>query len=174
MRIGLGFDSHPLVEGRALVLGAVEIPFPEGLLGHSDGDVVLHALCDAFLGSAGLGDIGEHFPDTDPTYMGAKSTLFLERCLEMLQERHLKPSSIDINIFADAPRLGPWKSAIRKRLSALLKLPEGRINVKAKTLEGFPLFLNLPRSGGTVPSSFPISAPRLIAAEAVALVDEEP
>ncbi len=139
MRIGFGFDSHRLVEGRKLILSGVEIPYPEGLVGHSDGDVVLHAVCDALLGAAGLGDIGEHFPDTSAAFAGARSSLFLERSLEMLRDAGLRPSSLDITIIADAPKLQQWKAAMRKNLARMLGMEEQRISVKAKTAEALAL-----------------------------------
>jgi len=139
MRIGFGFDSHRLVEGRKLILSGVEIPYPEGLLGHSDGDVVLHAVCDALLGAAGLGDIGEHFPDTSVAFAGARSSFFLERTLKMLKDMGLRPSSLDITIIADAPKLQPWKVEMRKNLARMIGLEEGRVSLKAKTAEALAL-----------------------------------
>lgn len=135
VRVGIGFDIHRLVEGRRLVLGGVAIDSPVGLAGHSDGDVVLHALADAILGAAGLGDIGEHFPDTDPAWQGADSTTFVQRAVQLAAEDGLTVGNVDLNVIAERPRLGSAKQAIRDRLADLLDLPAGRIGVKARTME---------------------------------------
>lgn len=136
MRVGLGYDSHRLVPGRPLKLGGVEIPSPLGLMGHSDADVVLHAVVDALLGAAGLGDIGEWFPDSDPRWQGADSTLFVRETMTLLAKKGFQVCQADIIIVAETPRLGPHKQRIRQRLAELLALPLERINVKAKTNEG--------------------------------------
>lgn len=134
MRVGSGHDSHRLEAGRPLVLGGVKIDYPRGLSGHSDADVVLHAVTDALLGAAGLGDIGEHFPDTDPRWRGADSAIFLKETLAQLA--HQRVVNLDVTIFAQEPKLGPHKQAIRSNLAKLLWVDESAVNVKAKTGEG--------------------------------------
>jgi 2-C-methyl-D-erythritol 2,4-cyclodiphosphate synthase len=136
MRIGIGYDIHRLVPDRPLRLGGVEIPSPRGLLGHSDGDALLHALCDALLGAAGLGDIGDHFPDTDPATRGIDSARLLAIVLERVRAAGFAVHNVDTNIIAQQPRLGPHKEAIRRRLAELLALDPARVSVKAKTNEG--------------------------------------
>lgn len=136
MRIGQGFDIHRLVEGRRLLLAGVEIPFDHGLLGHSDGDAVLHAVCDALLGAAGAGDIGTHFPDTDPRYAGAASEIFIAEALALAQRQGLELANADVTIFAERPRLSPHMPAMRANLARLLAVEEARVNLKAKTMEG--------------------------------------
>lgn len=135
-RIGIGYDIHRLVEGRKLILGGVEIPFEKGLLGHSDSDVLSHAICDALLGAAALGDIGTHFPDTDPRWAGASSLDFLARAVEMLTERGYRISNIDATVIAERPKLRPHIEAMRERLASVLRIDVDRVNVKAKTGEG--------------------------------------
>jgi 2-C-methyl-D-erythritol 2,4-cyclodiphosphate synthase len=139
MRIGLGYDIHRLVSGRKLYLGGVEIDYPKGLLGHSDGDCVLHALCDGLLGAAGLGDIGEHFPDTSAEWKDVRSTIILEKVLKMVKGEGFQIQNVDVTIYAEKPKLAPHKSAIRKNLASLLGLEEEKVNIKAKTLEGLGL-----------------------------------
>ena len=136
VRVGIGFDVHRLVEGRRLVLGGVEIDSPVGLAGHSDADVVLHAITDAILGAAGLGDIGEHFPDTDPTWKDADSAAFVQHAVKLADQWGLKVGNVDVNIIADQPRLGPTKKSIRHRVSELLGLDPDQVNIKARTMEG--------------------------------------
>ena len=136
MRVGIGHDTHRLAEGRPLILGGIRLDHPRGLLGHSDADVVLHALTDALLGAAGLGDIGDAFPDTDPAYKDCDSTLFLNQTLERLHRAGWQPVNVDIIIFAQEPKLGPVKARIRQRVAELLRLPPEAVNVKAKTGEG--------------------------------------
>ena len=136
MRVGIGHDTHRLEEGRPLLLGGVRVPHARGLAGHSDADVVLHALTDALLGAASLGDIGDAFPDTDPAYRGCDSSFFVEQTLERLNQAGWTVVNIDVIIFAQEPKLGPVKIAIRRRLAELLALGESRVNVKAKTGEG--------------------------------------
>lgn len=133
---GIGYDVHRLVPGRALVLGGVRVPHERGLLGHSDADVVLHALCDALLGAAALGDIGELFPDTDPAWRDADSRRFVEETLQRVAAAGFAVENADIIIHAQQPRLGPWKTPIRERLAQLLGLPAGAVGVKATTNEG--------------------------------------
>jgi 2-C-methyl-D-erythritol 2,4-cyclodiphosphate synthase len=136
MRIGQGFDVHLLVQNRALVLGGVTIPHEKGLEGHSDADVLLHAVCDALLGAAGLGDIGEHFPDTDPAYRGIDSQRLLEECLRMVRQEGLRLVNADLTVLAQAPKIGPHKAAMRAKIAKLLDVPVQRINIKATTTEG--------------------------------------
>jgi len=135
-RVGIGYDVHRLVDGRALILGGVAIDHPQGLAGHSDADVLTHAVIDALLGAAALGDIGEHFPDTDPRYAGADSIALLERTVALLAERGLVPANVDVTVVIERPRLLPHKDAIRARLAAPLGLPVERVSVKATTGEG--------------------------------------
>ncbi len=135
IRIGIGFDIHRLAVGRRLVLGGVEIDSPLGFDAHSDGDVVLHAITDAILGAAAQGDIGEHFPDTDPTWQQADSSEFVRGALELAAEHGLTVGNVDVNIFAERPKLGPAKKAIRERIAELLCLSAERASVKARTME---------------------------------------
>ncbi len=136
MRVGFGYDVHKLVRGRQLVLGGVEIPFEKGLLGHSDADVLTHAICDALLGAAGLGDIGIHFPDTDPKYKGISSLKLLHEVLGMLSENGFTIVNIDTIIFAEAPNLSPFRQAMQTALAKALKLASEQLNIKATTTEG--------------------------------------
>jgi 2-C-methyl-D-erythritol 2,4-cyclodiphosphate synthase len=135
-RIGIGYDIHRLVEGRKLLLGGVEIPFGKGLLGHSDSDVLTHAVCDALLGAAALGDIGSHFPDTDSRWSGASSLVLLSRVVEMLTVRGLAVSSIDAVVLAERPKLQPYIVEMRERLAEVIGIGSERVSVKAKTNEG--------------------------------------
>lgn len=135
-RIGIGYDLHRTAAGRPLVLGGVEIPHERGLLGHSDADVVLHAICDALLGAAGLGDIGELFPDTDPAFAGADSRELLRNVVTRIQAAGLGISNVDLVIHAEAPKLGPHKPRIRASLAELLDLPASAVGLKATTNEG--------------------------------------
>src|SRR4051812_37204507 len=134
-RVGSGHDTHRLAEGRPLILGGVRVEHPRGLIGHSDADVVLHALTDALLGAAGLGDIGDAFPDTDPGYHNADSSLFLRDTLARLEKLSYRVVNVDVILFAQEPKLGPVKQAIRTNLARLLSLPAADVNVKAKTGE---------------------------------------
>lgn len=136
MRVGLGFDSHRFAEGRPLMLGGVRIPFDKGLEGHSDADVVLHAVIDALLGAAALPDIGEQFPDGDPAYRGVASTALLNRTLALLSEAGFEPNNVDIVVIAERPKLSSHKEAMRASIAALLGLDVNRVGVKAKTAEG--------------------------------------
>jgi 2-C-methyl-D-erythritol 2,4-cyclodiphosphate synthase len=136
MRIGIGHDTHRLAAGRPLILGGVRIEHSRGLVGHSDADVVLHALTDALLGAAGLGDIGDAFPDTDPAYKDRDSAYFVNESLKRLTEANWRPVNVDITIFAQEPKLGPIKASIRQRVAELLHLDALAVNVKAKTGEG--------------------------------------
>ncbi len=135
MRVGIGHDTHRLAEGRPLVLGGVRIEHPRGLVGHSDADVVLHAVTDALLGAAGLGDIGDAYPDTDPAWAGADSRLFLRETLARLNQSGWRVVNVDVIVFAQEPKLGPVKGKIRDNLAELLHLESGAVNVKAKTGE---------------------------------------
>jgi 2-C-methyl-D-erythritol 2,4-cyclodiphosphate synthase len=134
-RIGEGWDVHALVPGRKLVIGGVEIPFERGLLGHSDADVLLHAITDALLGAAGLGDIGRHFPDTDERFRNADSVLLLTEAARRVRQQGLQIGNVDSTVIAQAPRLAPYIDAMRERVAAALDLGPGLVNVKAKTAE---------------------------------------
>ena len=136
MRIGQGYDVHRLVTGRKLMLGGIEIPFDRGLLGHSDADVLLHAVCDALLGAAGLGDIGRHFPDTDPAYEGISSLLLLERCAALLSERGWHIVNLDATVIAQKPKLMPYLPAMCAAIADAAGIPADAVNVKATTEEG--------------------------------------
>lgn len=135
MRVGIGHDTHRLAEGRPLWLGGVRVEHPRGLVGHSDADVVLHALTDALLGAAGFGDIGDAYPDTDPRWKDCASSLFVRETLVRLNQAGWRVVNVDVIIFAQEPKLGPLKADIRKSLAALLGLDVGAVNVKAKTGE---------------------------------------
>jgi 2-C-methyl-D-erythritol 2,4-cyclodiphosphate synthase len=135
MRIGMGFDMHRLVSGRCLILGGVEIPHDKGLLGHSDADVLTHAVCDALLGAAGLGDIGQHFPDTDSAWKGIKSLKLLDRVKTMISGNWII-ANLDATVMAQAPKIGPYREAMGSRLAAVLDIEPAQINIKATTTEG--------------------------------------
>ena len=135
-RAGIGYDLHRLAEGRKLILGGIELAFPKGPVGHSDGDALAHALCDALLGAAGLGDIGTHFPDTDPKWKDVSSLLFLERTRELLSELEFRIVHIDAIVIAERPKLGPHFPAMREALAQSLGIAPSMINLKAKTNEG--------------------------------------
>ena len=132
----MGYDVHRLVPGRKLVLGGVEVPYEKGLLGHSDADVLLHAIADALLGAAGMGDIGRHFPDTDPRYKGISSRTLLADVAGKLKEKGFKVHNIDSVIVAQAPKLAPHIPAMRRNIASDLDVDEGAVNVKATTTEG--------------------------------------
>ena len=136
LRVGQGFDVHALVEGRPLIIGGVTIPYTHGLQGHSDADVLLHAVTDAVLGAAALGDIGRHFPDTDPRYKGADSRVLLRAAVQLVHEAGWQIVNIDATIHAQAPKMGPHAAAMAAHLAADLQLDVGCINIKAKTNEG--------------------------------------
>jgi 2-C-methyl-D-erythritol 2,4-cyclodiphosphate synthase len=135
MRVGIGHDTHRLAEGRPLILGGVRVEHARGLVGHSDGDVVLHAVTDALLGAAGMGDIGDAYPDTDPAFAGADSRRFLTETLARLNRAGWRIVNLDVIVFAQEPKLGPVKAAIRAELATMLDLDPGSVNVKAKTGE---------------------------------------
>lgn len=136
MRVGMGYDVHKLVEGRALILGGVEIPYEKGLLGHSDADVLLHAIMDALLGAAALGDIGKHFPDSDPAYKGISSMKLLEHVGTLLEEKNYVVGNIDATIIAQRPKMAPHIPAMRENIAKALQISVEQINVKATTEEG--------------------------------------
>ena len=135
-RSGIGYDLHRLAEGRKLILGGIELVFHKGPVGHSDGDALTHALCDALLGAAGLGDIGTHFPDTDPQWKDAPSLRFLERIRDMLSEHQFRIVHIDATVITEKPKLGPHFPAMREALAKSLSITPSMINLKAKTNEG--------------------------------------
>jgi 2-C-methyl-D-erythritol 2,4-cyclodiphosphate synthase len=136
IRTGIGYDLHRLADGRKLIIGGVELPFDKGPVGHSDGDVLSHCICDALLGAGGLGDIGTHFPDTDPKWKGVSSLLFLEHARKLLDARGLRISHIDAIVITEKPKLGPHFPAMRAALAGALGIAPDQINLKAKTNEG--------------------------------------
>lgn len=136
MRIGMGYDVHRLVEDRDLILGGVNIPFEKGLLGHSDADVVLHAIMDALLGAAALGDIGQHFPDTDPAYKGISSILLLKHVGTLLRENGFTIGNIDATIIAQRPKLAPFRPQMTANVAKALEISENQVCIKATTEEG--------------------------------------
>ena len=136
MRIGMGYDVHRLTEDRKLIIGGVEIPYEKGLLGHSDADVLLHAIMDALLGAAALGDIGKHFPDTDPAYKGISSMELLRKVGELLEEHSFLIENIDATIIAQAPKMRPYIDTMRKNIAQALQIEVDQVNVKATTEEG--------------------------------------
>jgi 2-C-methyl-D-erythritol 2,4-cyclodiphosphate synthase len=158
MRIGQGFDIHALVAGRKLIVGGVEIPYERGLAGHSDADVLLHAICDALIGAAGLGDIGTHFPDTDPRYRGADSRELLREVGGLVRLHGLRVLNVDTTIIAQAPKMAPHIAQMRQNIASDLGMDAGAVNVKAKTAERLG---TLGRGEG-------------IAAEAIALLEPIP
>jgi 2-C-methyl-D-erythritol 2,4-cyclodiphosphate synthase len=135
VRVGLGYDAHQLVAGRALILGGVTIPHPLGLLGHSDADVLSHAIGDALLGAVGAGDLGAHFPDSDPTFKDVSSLLLLEKIVDLVRQRGFKPVNVDATVVAEQPRLAPHVPEMRARLARVLGLTPDDVNVKATTTE---------------------------------------
>jgi 2-C-methyl-D-erythritol 2,4-cyclodiphosphate synthase len=135
-RVGTGFDAHRLVPGRRLMLGGVEIPFDRGLEGHSDGDCLLHAVCDALLGAAAAGDLGGHFPSTDPRWKDASSLVFLEEVLRVIGEKGYVVENVDVTVIAERPTLAPHIPAMRARLGRALGIGEEKVSVKAKTTDG--------------------------------------
>jgi 2-C-methyl-D-erythritol 2,4-cyclodiphosphate synthase len=155
VRVGIGHDTHRLAEGRPLILGGIRIDHPRGLEGHSDADVVLHAVADALLGAAGLGDIGEHYPDTDPRWSGLDSGRLLSEVMDRLELAGWRPVNCDLIVHAQEPKLGPHKPAVRKNIARLLHVDPSHVNVKAKTGEHVG----------------PIGRSEAIACEAVVLID---
>ena len=136
MRVGMGYDVHKLVEGRVLSLGGVEIPYEKGLLGHSDADVLLHAIMDALLGAAALGDIGKHFPDTDPAYEGISSIELLKHVGALIKENGYTIGNIDATIICQKPKLAPYRDAMVKNVAQALQVSQNQICIKATTEEG--------------------------------------
>ena len=136
MRIGFGYDVHRLVEGRKLVIGGVEIPHEKGLAGHSDADVLLHAICDGLLGAMGEGDIGKHFPDTDPQFRGISSLKLLRRVTAILAERNLLVGNLDTMVIAEQPRIMPYIPSMRAQIAEAMQIAEEKVNIKATTSEG--------------------------------------
>lgn len=136
MRVGMGYDVHRLVEERKLILGGVEIPYEKGLLGHSDADVLLHAIMDALLGAAALGDIGKHFPDSDPAYKGISSIKLLEHVAKLLEDENYVIGNIDATIIAQRPKMAPHIPLMRENIAKALQIEENRVNIKATTEEG--------------------------------------
>lgn len=134
-RVGHGYDVHRLVPDRALILGGVTVPYEKGLLGHSDADVLLHAVCDSLIGALALGDIGKHFPDTDPAYKNIDSRILLSRTAELIREKGWQIGNIDATVVAQAPRLSPYIQQMRENIAAVLDLPLDAISVKATTEE---------------------------------------
>jgi len=135
IRVGQGFDAHAFCEGRKLILGGVEIPYALGLAGHSDADVLIHAICDALLGAAGLGDIGHHFPDSDPQYAGVDSMKLLTSVMQRLHEQGWQVNNLDATVIAQAPKLAPYIVEMGQRLAATMAVDGGIINIKATTTE---------------------------------------
>lgn len=135
MRIGHGYDVHRLVEGRKLILGGVDVPYVKGLLGHSDADVLLHAISDAILGAIGEGDIGKHFPDTDPAYKGADSLKLLRHVMDLAENKGYRIGNVDATVVAQRPKLAPFIAQMRSNIAATLGTEEDRVNVKATTTE---------------------------------------
>lgn len=136
MRVGIGYDVHKLVSGRSLILGGVKIAYEKGLLGHSDADVLLHAIKDALLGAAGAGDIGQHFPDSDPQYKGISSLLLLEKVGHILDDNNYKVNNIDAVIIAQEPKMAPFIGQMVTNIAKVLMIAEKQVNVKATTTEG--------------------------------------
>ena len=136
MRVGIGYDVHRLVKGRDLFLGGIKIPFEKGLAGHSDADVLTHAICDALLGAAALGDIGKHFPDSDPAFRNIRSTVLLRQTADMIEHKGYRVQNIDATVMAEAPTLAPFMMAMRDLLAQTLEVAPGQINIKATTHEG--------------------------------------
>ncbi len=136
-RVGIGYDIHALKKGRKLILGGIEIPFSRGLVGHSDGDVLFHAIVDAVLGAMGEGDIGQHFPNHDPRFKGVSGAFFVSRVKKILGKKKLKVVQVDSTVIAQEPNLSAYKARMRSRVAAVLGLRASQVNVKAKTNEGF-------------------------------------
>jgi len=140
MRIGKGFDVHKLISGRKLILGGVAIPFEKGLLGHSDADVLVHSICDALLGAAGLGDIGLHFPDTEAKFKDISSVKLLEKTYKMIYEKGFKLKNLDCIIIAQEPKFSPFREEMQQNIARAMNVSTGRINIKATTTEGLGMF----------------------------------
>ena len=168
MRVGLGYDVHKLVEGRDLIIGGVLIPYEKGLLGHSDADVLLHAISDALLGAAALGDIGKHFPDTDPKYKGADSLKLLEHVGKLLEENLYIIENIDATIIAQRPKMAPHIPQMRENIAKVLGLEVDQVNVKATTEEG----LGFTGSGEGISSQAICAIEKITNLSSVAVADE--
>ncbi len=140
MRIGVGYDIHQLASGRKLVIGGVAIPFKMGLLGHSDADVLIHSICDALLGAAGLGDIGLHFPDTDPKFKDISSIKLLEKTYQMVYEKGFNLQNLDCTIFAQEPKISPFSKRMQQNIARAINVNTNCINIKATTTEGLGMF----------------------------------
>ncbi|MBE9503081.1 MAG: 2-C-methyl-D-erythritol 2,4-cyclodiphosphate synthase [Proteobacteria bacterium] len=136
MRAGIGYDAHKLVEGRDLILGGVKIPFERGLLGHSDADVLIHSICDALLGAAGEGDLGKHFPDSDPKFKGISSLLLLKNVKELLGQKGYEVSNMDMTVVCQRPKLSPYIDEMVQNISRAVETPLAFVNIKATTTEG--------------------------------------
>lgn len=136
LSFALGFDIHPLVEGRKFVLGGVEIPYEKGLFGHSDGDVLLHALTDAILSAGNLPDLGTLFPDQDPSYKNKESSFFVAKASELIQQKGLRVYQVDLTVILDSPRISPYYGEIKQKIACLLGIPEEKIGLKARSTEG--------------------------------------
>lgn len=141
MRIGFGYDLHPLVEGRDLILGGIRIPFSKGLAGHSDADCLIHAVCDAILGALGQGDIGEHFPDTDPQYHQISSIILLGEVVQLANQCGYHVCNLDTTIVAANPRISPYKMQMRQKIAQSLGIREERVSIKATTTNGLTIFV---------------------------------
>jgi 2-C-methyl-D-erythritol 2,4-cyclodiphosphate synthase len=135
-RVGMGYDVHPLVENRPLILGGITIPYDQGLAGHSDADCLAHAICDALLGAIAAGDIGKHFPDSDPQYKDAESLQLLKKVVEMVRTKGFRITNIDATIVAQAPQLAPYRTQMEEKIAATVGIEQGRVNLKATTTEG--------------------------------------
>lgn len=135
MKIGIGYDVHRLEKNRKFILGGVEIPYKKGLAGHSDADVLLHAITDALLGAAGIGDIGLHFPDSNPEYKGISSLLLLEKAAELLKDKGFKAVNIDCTVIAEEPKIGPYRKEMEENIARAVGISPGSVNVKGKTEE---------------------------------------
>jgi len=158
IRVGIGYDIHRLAAGRPLRLAGVEIPAEAGPVAHSDGDVVFHAVADAVLGAAALGDLGRHFPDDDPAWAGADSARLLGRVVDMAREAGWRPASVDVNVLLETPKVAPHRDAMRARLAEALGLPAGAVSVKARTMEGLG----------------PVGEGKAVAAQAVVVLEAAP
>ena len=158
IRVGLGYDVHRLIEGCPLRLAGVEIAADRGPDAHSDGDVILHAVADAVLGAAALGDLGEHFPDDDPAWAGADSAGILGRAVDMAREAGWRPAGVDVNVLLESPKLAPHRDAMRAGLAERLGLPAGEVSIKARTMEGLG----------------PVGEGRAVAAQAVVVLEAAP
>ena len=140
MRVGTGYDVHKLISKRKLILGGVAIPFEKGLIGHSDADVLVHSICDALLGAAGLGDIGLHFPDTDPKFKGISSIKLLEETYKMVTKKGFNLVNIDSTVFAQEPKMSPFREKMQQNIARAMNVNQNCVNVKATTTEGLGIF----------------------------------